>query len=312
MEYVKLGRTGLEVSEISLGGLQINLKPGFKGAEEGDEPLAIRAVQTAVVECGVNLIDTAKGYYSSQEVIARALADIPEGGDVKIATKIGSSLDREKVVADVEECLKKLGRDSVDIMQIHSGVNAEKRDATLAVLKELRSKGLLRFIGVTMAYGGNVKEQALKCINSGEYDVLQIHVNALHPYFGYEVLPAASEAGVGTLAMNPQCKGYLAKGCPDRDMYDLSFLADTGVRNIHEAALKWCISHPCIDVAIPGSKRPAHIRENCAVSDGRKMSEKQRHRLEDMLHGTIDTTDDWAWEPPDGPVKTRKSGNEPI
>lgn len=300
MEYVELGRTGLKVSEISFGALQINCKPGFKGAEAGDGPLAVRAVQTAVVECGVNLIDTAKSYYQSQEIIARALKDLPERDEVRISTKVGSSTDRDRIITDVETCLRELDRDVVDIMQIHSGVDPEKRDATLEVLRELRDRGLLRYIGVTMAYSGNVERQAMMCIDSGDYDVLQIHVNALHPYFGRNVLPAAKKAGIGTLAMNPQCKGYLSKACPDPGRYDLSFLADLGITSLHEAALKWCISHASLDVAIPGSKRPEHIRDNCAVSDGNKMTEQQMGELEQMLHGTIDTTDDWGWEPQQG------------
>ena len=66
---------------------------------------------------------------------------------------------------------------------------------------------------------------------------------------------------------------------------------------LHEAALKWCISLDCLDVVIPGSTRPEHIRGNCAVSDGRYMSAEQRTAFEQMLHGTIDTRDDWDWEP---------------
>ncbi len=87
MQYVNFGKTDMKVSEVSLGAMQINGKPGFKGAEEGDEALAIRAVQTAVAECGVNFIDTARWYHHSQERIAKALADIEDGEKVMIATK---------------------------------------------------------------------------------------------------------------------------------------------------------------------------------------------------------------------------------
>jgi aryl-alcohol dehydrogenase-like predicted oxidoreductase len=201
------------------------------------------------------------------------------------------------VIAQVEASLRDLRRDSVDLMQIHSGVDPVRRDATLPVLQKLRQEGKIRYIGITMGYGPNVPEQAMLCIQSGAYDAIQLHVNALHPVFAREILPAAHRAGMGTMAMNPQCGGYLAKRCPSQRRYDLSFLADIGVTTLHEAALKWCLSLECLDVAIPGSKRPEHIRANCAVSDGRRMSPDQMEQLVRMLAGTIDTSDDWDWCP---------------
>lgn len=295
MQYVPFGTTGLLVSEISLGGMQVNCSPGFKGAEAGDEPLAIRAVQSAVAECGVNLIDTARWYKRSQEIIGRALAELSGGREVYIATKVSADFDEAKVIDQVEVCLRDLRRDHVELMQIHSGTDQAKRDATLHVLQRLRDKGLFRFIGVTMGYGPEVRREALLCIRSGQYDAIQLHVNALHPTFAGDLLPAAKAAGMATLAMNPQCGGYLSKRCPDPTRYDLSFLAELGVADLHAAALKWCISLDCLDVAIPGSKRPEHIRANCAVSDGRYMAEAQMRQFEMLLAGTIDTSDDWDW-----------------
>ncbi|MFO7900601.1 MAG: aldo/keto reductase [Planctomycetota bacterium] len=297
MEYVRLGRTDLAVSEISLGAMQINCKPGFKGAEEGDEPLAIRAVQTAVAECGVNFIDSARWYYRSQEMIGKALADLDGGEDVMIATKVSPDPDEAKVREQFEFCLDALRRDCVDLLQLHSAVDPETRDAALPVIQRLRDDGKCRYIGVTMGYGPDVPEEAMRCIRSGDYDTIQLHVNALHPVYARAVLPAATAAGVGTIAMNPQCGGYLAKRCPDPGRYDLAFLADLGISELHEAALKWCTSLDSLDVAIPGSKRPEHIRANCAVSDGRHMTGAQMRQFEELLAGTIDTTDDWGWEP---------------
>lgn len=297
MEYVPLGSTDMIVSEISLGAMQINCKPGFKGAEEGDEPMAIRAVQTAVAECGVNFIDTARWYHRSQEMIGKALAELDGGDEVMIATKVSPESDEAKLLEQFEFCLDALRRDSVDLLQLHSATDPERRDPALEVIQKLRDEGRCRYLGVTMGYGPRVPEQAMRCIRSGDYDAIQIHVNVLHPIFAREVLPAAKEAGMGTIAMNPQCGGYLAKRCPDPDRYDLSFLDDLGVADLHRAALKWLISLDCLDVAIPGSKRPEHIRANCSVSNGRYMSEEQMRRLEEELAGTIDTTDDWGWEP---------------
>ena len=297
MRYATLGRTGFSVSEISLGGMQLNGKPGFKGAESGDEAQALEAVRIAVAECGVNFIDTARWYHDSQKRIARALDGLEGGRDVTIATKVSPDTRAQAVRDQVEVCLRDLRRDHIDLMQIHSGTDREKRDATVPVLLDLRDRGMLRFLGVTMGYGPKVPEQAMACIESGVFDTIQLHVNVLHPVFARTVLPAAKRRGMGTLAMNPQCGGYLAKRCPDPARYDLSFLADTGATTMHEAALKWCVSSDCIDVAIPGSKNPEHIRSNCAVSNGRYLTSEQAGTLEHLLADTIDTSDDWDWTP---------------
>jgi len=254
-------------------------------------------VQAAVAECGVNFIDTARWYHRSQEMIGAALAALDGGGEVFIASKVSPDTDEAKVVDQFDVCLRDLRRDCVDLMQLHSAVDPVTRDAALPVLQKLRDQGKCRYIGVTMGYGAGVPDQAMRCIASGDYDVIQLHVNALHPIYTRRILPAAKAAGVGTLAMNPQCGGYLAKRCPDTARYDLSFLADLGISELHEAALKWCISLDCLDVAIPGSKRPEHIRANCAVSDGRYMTPEQACRLEQMLAGSIDTSEDWGWNP---------------
>lgn len=293
MQYVPFGSTDMTISEVSLGGMQVNCEPGFKGAEEGDEPLAIRAVQTAVDECGVNFIDTARWYKRSQEIIGKALADVEGGDTILLATKVSSDTDEAKVIDQVEVCLRDLRRDCIDLMQIHSGTDPEKRNATLPVLQRLRDQGKFRYIGITMSFGTAAEEQAMLCINSGDYDAIQVHVNALNRMMADRVLPAAKAAGMGTLAMNPQCGGYLSKRCPDPGRYDLSFLADLGVTKLHEAALKWCVSLPTLDAPIPGSKRPEHIRANCAVSDGSYMTPQQMEQFEQMLAGTIDTSEDW-------------------
>ncbi len=120
----------------------------------------------------------------------------------------------------------------------------------------------------------------------------------MHPFFAKTILPLAKRRRMGTIAMNPQCGGYLAKRCPDPARYDLSFLANTGATTLHQAALKWCLSLDELDVAIPGSKQPDHIRRNCSVSDGRLMTPEQRKQLETLLADSIDTSDDWDWTPP--------------
>ncbi|MFW5871417.1 MAG: aldo/keto reductase [Verrucomicrobiota bacterium] len=297
MQYTRLGRTEMRVSEVSLGAMQINGKPGFKGAEEGDEGQSLQAIRTAVAECGVNFIDTARWYHQSQHRIAKALDGMEGGDDVLIASKVSPETDEKAVLDQVEVCLRDLRRDHIDLMQIHSGTNQEKREATVPVLQGLRDKGLIRFIGVTMGYGPRVPEQAMLAIESGVFDAIQLHVNVLHPHFSQDILPAAKRQDIGTIAMNPQCGGYLAKRCPDPARFDLSFLTETGINSLHEAALKWCVSLPCLDVAIPGSRNPEHIRRNCSVSDGRYLTDEQMRQLEELLANQIDTSEDWRWNP---------------
>ena len=156
MKQRTLGKTGLKVSELALGGLF--LASWFADAEQST------ATVRRAVELGVNYIDTAPGYGNSEEALGRALRKLPDGGSPLIlSTKLGgrpqpfNPQDKAALRASVEESLRLLGRDTIDILMIHEPDRPGQYDwwsdwehftgPVLEVLDELKQAGVIRFTG---------------------------------------------------------------------------------------------------------------------------------------------------------------------
>ena len=215
MEYRPLGRTGFEVSALSLGTVSLACEygiplPGGRGCP--DPATAERVVRTALYS-GINLFDTAPGYGRAEELLGRALED---ARDTFVCTKVPIPIEpsgkrvRGSVLAtamagSIRESLRRLRRDRIDVLQIHN--------ATLDVLREgdltqelLRAKeqGHVRRLGVSVY----TPEEALCAIADGSFDVVQIPFSLLDQRMS-EAFSAAAEHDVGVIGRSALLKGAL-------------------------------------------------------------------------------------------------------
>jgi aryl-alcohol dehydrogenase-like predicted oxidoreductase len=286
MEYVTLGRTGLRVSVAGLGcgGFsRLGLGTGKSEAE------AVALVRQAL-DLGVNLLDTA-GVYGTEEVVGRAIKTIPRDS-VVIATKAwlprreGRSA-AERAVASLENSLRQLDTDYVDIFQLH-GVSPKSYDQALeviapALLKE-REKGKLRFLGVTEA-GSSDPEHAMaaRAVEDGVWDVVMVAFHMMHQNARAKVFPRTIANRVGTLLMfavrnifsRPErlaaaLRELTANGQLPRWLADapnpLGFLVhERGAATITEAAYRFVRHEPGVDVVLFGTGNPDHLRTNIAA-----------------------------------------------
>jgi len=233
----KLGRTGLKVSVLGLGGIPVRDR-------EFDD--AVQVVQAAL-EHGLNFIDTARGYGDSEGKIGAAVAATGMRRQVYLATKTperGAAGAR----ADVERSLKELRTDYIDIYQLH-GVDEKEDlkqvlapDGALAALKKAQQEGKIRFIGIT----GHDPKLLQDAILTGEFATVMVPVNILDRFiFAAEerLLPVARDLDVGIIAMKPLAGGVIKE--PTQ-------------------ALRYTLSQ-AVDVVIPGMGSVGEIRENVAV-----------------------------------------------
>ncbi len=214
LERRRLGRTGFMASVISLGTVEIGMPYGL--AAEGEtrsvsEQDAARLLHAAL-DLGVNFIDTARLYGESEAVIGRTLAARRQEYFLasKVATYDGQSLScaerRLRIAESVEESVRQLRTDVIDLMQLHSaGVEAFATDELADILDELRERGLVRFTGASVY----TEEAALAAISSGRYDCIQIAYNVLDRRPEREVLPAARDRDVGVVVRSVLLKGVL-------------------------------------------------------------------------------------------------------
>jgi aryl-alcohol dehydrogenase-like predicted oxidoreductase len=207
MNYRRLGKTGLKVGEISMGGLFV---ASFATAKEE----ARRAVHRAL-ELGVNYIDTAPGYYNSEEVLGYALEGVSQ--PYILSTKLGgrplpfNPQDKAALRASVEESLRLLKRKTIDILMIHEPDRPGQYDwytdhdrftgPVVDLLQELKAEGIIRFCGL----GGTTAYELPRIIDTGVYDVVLTAFNysLLWQEALWEVLPAAKRQGMGIVIGSP-------------------------------------------------------------------------------------------------------------
>jgi aryl-alcohol dehydrogenase-like predicted oxidoreductase len=270
VRYRPLGRTGLTVSALSLGTVALGVDYGITAPGDfgrpGEED-AVRVVRRAI-DRGVTLVDTAPAYGDSERIVGRATSGHP---DVIVATKVNPAAfgDVEigrAVAASIESSRRALGRDVLDIVQIHNATR-EMIDggAVTAALVHARNRGLVRVIGASV-YG---EDAAMAVIQSGEFGVLQVALNALDQRMMRTVLPAADAAGLGVIVRSAFLKGALtpkARWLPEA----LAPLRDAAARardllaagswdRLPGAAMRFCLSVPLVASVLTGARTMAEL-----------------------------------------------------
>jgi len=285
MEYVTLGRTGLKVSVAGLGcgGFsRLGLGTGKSTAE------AVALVRQAL-DLGVNLLDTAAAY-GTEGVVGEAIKSVPRDG-VVIATKawIPRGEGRraaERAVEGLDNSLRRLGTDYVDLFQLH-GVAPEAyeqaREVIAPALMKEQAKGKLRHLGVTETASDDPEHEMLqRAVEDGAWDVVMVAFHMMHQNAREAVFPLTRQYRVGTLLMfavrnifsRPErlaaaLRELTARRELPRWLADapnpLGFLLhEAGASNITEAAYRFARHEPGVDVVLFGTGDPDHLRTNIA------------------------------------------------
>ena len=252
-----LGRTELQVSSLSLGTAALGIDYGLPGSTDFERPTFRQSVDLVLraLDAGVNFFDTAPAYGDAEDILGVALKHAPE---VVIASKASITWNRDSVTTvevvnelhrSVEGSLKRLSRDRLDLLQLHSANEKDVADErVLRGLDALRREGMVTGIGVTV-YG---ERAALSAISSGVIDVVQIAFSMLDQRPLHRVFPEASRRGVAVVVRSALLKGALTsrwRTMPE-EMRSLQAavgrVVDTLEIDDHDLAamaLRYCISH---------------------------------------------------------------------
>jgi aryl-alcohol dehydrogenase-like predicted oxidoreductase len=201
LERVRFGRTGLMVTKLAFGGIPIQRVSRRDGIQLVKDTLVL----------GINFIDTAHGYGHSEELIGEAIQTVPRDS-VVIATK-SPAADRKTLLADLDESLRRLRTDHVDIFQLHNVGSREKMAAVMGPqgafegMKEGIRAGKIRF----PAFSTHSLPMAKEMIRTGCFDAVQIPFNFVDCQAAEEVIPLARKADMGVIAMKPLGGGLLAR-----------------------------------------------------------------------------------------------------
>ncbi|MBM0202548.1 aldo/keto reductase [Micromonospora sp. NPDC051227] len=298
MQYRTLGRTGVQVSTLALGAMNF----GKLGHTTQDEATAI---VDAALEAGINLIDTADmyGQGESEEMVGKAIAGRRD--DIVLATKAGMPMGDERnhggssrrwLVTELDNSLRRLGVDHVDLYQIHRWDPTTSDEETLSALTDLQRAGKIRYFGSSTfpAYRLVQAEWAAREHHLGRYVTEQPSYSILQRGIEAHVLPVTEQYGLGVLAWSPLASGWLSGAIragreittsrsallPAR--FDLSVpanqarlhaveqlatVADEAGLTLIQLALGFVTAHPAVTSAIIGPRTMDHLHAQLAAAD---------------------------------------------
>ncbi len=297
MKYRTLGKTGLKVSEVSVGAWAMG--GGMWGGARDDDS---RKALARAAELGVTLIDTALVYGDghSERLVGEFVKTHPE---IAVATKVppkcyqwparpGSKL-REFFPADwIRSCCEKSRRnlktERIDLLQLHVWADAWTDDNEwYDALGALKREGKIRFAGISI--NSHDPASAVRVVKAGRTDALQVFFNIFDQSPTDELFPACEKAGIGVLGRVPFDESSLAgklredtvfpKGDFRADYFAGDLLKQTVKRveamrplveksaaSMARGALRFVLSHPAVSTVIPGMRSPTQAEENCAAS----------------------------------------------
>lgn len=280
MEKRILGRTGLEVSVLGMGGLFVS-KVGGKSRDE-----ACEAVHRAL-ELGVNYVDSAPTYADSEEVLGMALEGVPQ--QYYLSTKLGgrpqpfNPKDKDALRRSVDESLRLLKRDNIDILMIHEPDRPGQYDwwtdydkfhgPVCDLLQELKDEKIIRFTGL----GGTTAYQLPHIMATGNYDVVLTAFNysLLWREATIAVLPEAKKQNMGVIIGSPLQQGALARryaevetgawwlSKPRQEQYKklYAYLDEIGM-SLPEASLRMVLANPIVSIILMGARSVEEVEKN--------------------------------------------------
>jgi aryl-alcohol dehydrogenase-like predicted oxidoreductase len=299
VKYVKLGSTGLDVSPICLGCMS------FGAPEQGGHPWSLdedtsKPFIRNAVEAGINFFDTANVYSagSSEEITGRALAEYANRDEIVLATKVhgvmrqgpnGSGLSRKAILAEIDNSLRRLGTDYVDLYQIHRWDKTVPIEETMEALHDVVKAGKARYIGASSMWAWQFAKAQYTAEKHGwtKFSTMQNHYNLLYREEEREMLPLCKDQGVGVIPWSPLARGRLTRSWDEEsarsetDEFRQRLYADgdrvivervaaiAGQRSVPMAqiALAWLLRNPLITSPIVGTTKPHHLDDAVAALD---------------------------------------------
>ncbi len=300
MDYVRLGNTGMKVSRLCLGCMT------FGEPDRGSHPWTLDAGKSlpiirGALEAGINFFDTANAYSegTSEEIVGEALRQYARRDEVVIATKVfnrmkptpnGSGLSRKAIFNEIDQSLRRLGTDYVDLYQIHRWDPSTPIEETLEALHDVVKSGKARYIGASSMAAW----QFAKALHTSDsrrltrFVTMQNHLNLLYREEEREMMPLCSDQGIGVLPWSPLARGRLARPWGQtssrmdtdefgRKLYLASAEADRAVAErvaevasrrgvpMAQVALAWLLGKKGVTAPIVGASRPEQLQDALAA-----------------------------------------------
>jgi len=267
----RVPKTGEAIPAVGLGTWQV-----FDVGSDAKEKEQARETLKAFVELGGRVIDSSPMYGSSESVTAELADELGVKAKLFVATKVWTS-GKQAGMRQMEDSMRKLRVERLDLMQVHNLVDAGTH---LATLREWKKAGRVRYLGVTHYHAG-AHGDLEKYIKPGDIDFVQVNYSLAEPEADRRLLAVAADSRTAVIVNRPFAEGAMFRRVKDKPVPD--WAKEIGCASWAQFFLKWILGHPSVTCAIPGTRNPKHVADNLAAASGPLPDETTRRKMSDYF-----------------------------
>ena len=235
-----------------------------------------RAVLQTLFDGGGRLIDTAPSYGSAESVVGDLLAEMGARPRTFLATKVRAT-DRASAQAEMQQSLRRLRSDKVDLMQLHNVGNSEREAAAqIAQLREWKQTGICRYFGITH-YVDDAHERLIELMRREKPDFIQVNYSLADRSVEQRLLAAARDSGTAVLINLPFGRGKLFSAVRGKELP--AWAAEFDAASWGQFFLKYILAHDAVTCVIPGTDKPGYMIDNLQAGHGRLPDAALRKRM---------------------------------
>lgn len=258
--------SGEQVPAVGIGTVD------YRGDPDSSSMTEFREALSAFHRLGGKVVDTSPNYGNSEAVLGRLLGDLGVRGEVFMATKVDRS-DKAGGVERMEGSTQRLGG-TIDLMQVHNLIGT---DTQMETLKDWRSAGRIRYIGVT-THRDEQHEELEQAMRRHQPDFVQVNYAVNDRDAADRILPLAQDLGIAVLVNRPFGKGSLFREVRGEPLP--SWAPDIDAASWGQIFLKYILSHPAATIPIPGTTKARHVEDNLGALRGRLPDAAMRNEIE--------------------------------
>lgn len=271
-------KTGEQLPIVGLGS-----SATFRSIAEQEDFAAIKDVMSTLLENGGTVFDTAPGYGASEKVAGQVVQELDATEKIFWATKVnvagrgGGAADPAAAMAQIERSFEYIGKDPIDLMQVH---NLGDVPTQMGILKDLKDAGRLRYIGVT--YTGASRYPDLADVMRREpVDFIGVDYAVDNREAAEMILPLAQDRGIGVLVYVPFGRTRLWNRVGDRSVP--SWASELGIESWGQFFIKYAAAHPAVTVVTPATSKAHHMLDNLGAGVGELPDEAMLKRMAEYV-----------------------------
>jgi aryl-alcohol dehydrogenase-like predicted oxidoreductase len=255
----------------------------FSSAARGDDVTALREVLRTLFGNGGSVFDTAPAYGASEEVAGRLVQELDATEKVFWATKLnvagwgGSSADPDEAKAQIERSFQRIGKDPIDLIQVH---NLADIPTQLPILKELKEEGRVRYIGTTSTRTSRYPDLA-KVMREEPLDFIGVDYAVDNLESAETILPLAQDRGIAVLLYVPFGRTRLWRRVAGREVPE--WAKEFGANTWAQFFIKFTAAHPAVTCVTPATSKPKNMLDNMGAAFGDLPDEAMQRRMIELV-----------------------------